>query len=154
MNKKKLIPIIAGALAVIIALVVVLVVVLKDDEPSTQPPTPPAAELNQAPELQDGQVLFTIYAKDQNGDAVKGVKLQACKDDGNCLMSTPTTDDEGKAYFAVTPSEGYKVKIFVNALTNALVIPEGYTYADTEPEKYPMTATTATTITFTLTKVN
>lgn len=124
----------------------------KDNDDSGN--TPPAAELNQAPELQDGQVLFTIYAKDQNGDAVKGVKLQACKDDGNCLMRTPTTDDEGKAYFAVTPSEGYKVKIFVNALTNALVIPEGYTYADTEPEKYPMTATTATTITFTLTKAN
>ena len=109
--------------------------------------TPPAAELNQAPELQDGQVLFTIYAKDQNGDAVKGVKLQACTDTG-CLNPV-TTDDEGKAYYAANPSDGYEVKIFeFNG------IPEGYTYADTEPEKYPMTATTATTITFTLTKAN
>ena len=106
--------------------------------------------LNQKPELKDGEILVTVYVKDQNGDAVKGVQLQCCKE----LCLSATTDDEGKAYFAAE-SEGWHVNILENALTpeeGDLRLPNGYTYDGSTPAYYDITAT-ANTFTFYLTKI-
>jgi hypothetical protein len=120
-----------------------------DNSESSKEPPKTEQTLNEKPTLKNGEILVTVYVKDQNNAPVKGVQLQCCK--AVCLSAT--TDDEGKAYFAAE-SEGWHVNIIENALTpeeGDLRLPAGYSHDGSTPSYYDITES-ANTFTFYLTK--
>ena len=75
---------------------------------------------------------YTVTVKDQNGDAVVGVKLQLCFD--QCLAEKPLTDENGNAYFYYNNNDQSLVPY-----ATILELPSGYSLGDldeNEPKVY------------------